>query len=246
MMKERVAHAVASLVGDGQIIGLGSGSTVELAVKHIGQRISSAGLRVRGVPSSNRIAQIASRVGIDVLSPFAEVKLDWAFDGADEIDSAFNLIKGGGGALVGEKILARRASHRFVIIVTPDKFVTHLGEKFAVPVEVLPEAEVDVARELELLGAKEIHVRASSAKYGPTITEHGNIILDVRFQTINFELEKSVKSITGVVESGLFFGYATEVLVPGEQGVRHLIQRNGQIEETIVSTSYTALKNASF
>lgn len=217
--KQNVAIAAAARVRDGQVIGLGSGSTVELAVECIGKRVIAEGLRICGVPTSLRIAKIAADCGLKVLSPYPRIPLDWAFDGADEVDPQLNLIKGAGAAMLGEKIIASRAKSNFLIIVTEDKLVSKLGEKFAVPIEVIADAQYDAIDELQEIGATLVKPRESSAKYGPTISERGNVILDATFERFTDDLEKRIKQCIGVVESGLFLGYASEVLYAADTGV---------------------------
>ncbi len=235
MSKALVALAVAKRVKDGDIIGLGSGSTAELAVQEIAKRIANEKIRVAGVPTSHRIALCAQEAGISVLSPFTSGKLSWAFDGADEVDPSFNLIKGNGGAMLSEKIVCKRAGvDGFVVIVSEDKLVEKLGTKFPVPVEIVPEAQSLVEEGLKTLGAKEIVLRDSKTKYGPTVTEHNNFILDVRFETIGPELEHRIKCITGVVESGLFVGTTNEVLIAKKDGVWSRSIADGKAKETLV------------
>lgn len=211
-MKELVARATASFVGDGETIGLGSGSTVELAVVELGRRIAREKLLVFAVPSSPQIATIAEQSGVRVLHSGARAKIDWAFDGADEVDTRLNLIKGRGAALLGEKIIAKRAKGRFTVVATGDKLVQQLGYNFPVPVEVVPEAIDDCRQELVSLGAREVVIRDSKAKYGPTITDHGNYILDARFEGVTEQLAEAIKAITGVVEHGLFYRIANRVI----------------------------------
>ncbi len=224
-MKTLVARALAKRIKDGQTIGLGSGSTVELAIDQIQERISREKLRISGVPTSHRVALIAAEAGINVLSPMIACNLDWAFDGADEIDNAFNMIKGRGGAMLNEKIMARRTA-KLVIIVGEDKLVETLGKRHPVPVEVIPEAMPLVRKGLLGLGARDSILRNSSEKYGPLITEHNNLILDTWFDSITPELEAKIKQLTGVVESGLFIGCTDEVFVARADGVysRTLVQ----------------------
>ena len=136
MSKALVALALAKRVKDGDVIGLGSGSTAELAVQEIAKRISKEKIRVTGVPTSHKIALCAQAAGVEVLSSITSVKLSWAFDGADEIDASFNMIKGNGAAMLTEKIIAKRAgSDRFLIIVSEDKLVENLGSNFPVPMK---------------------------------------------------------------------------------------------------------------
>lgn len=213
-MKKNVAEALAQRVLDGEVLGIGSGSTVELAVIEIGRRIKDEGIKVYGVPTSHQIAMIASEVGISVLSPLSAVQIDWAFDGADEVDDRHNLIKGRGAAMLNEKIVAR-ISKKLVIIVTEDKLVKSLGEKFPVPVEVIPGSWHFVSKELSALGANKVKLRMASEKYGPIITENGNFVLDAHFANIAEDLERQIKTLTGVVESGLFLNFSPEVLVAG-------------------------------
>lgn len=231
MSKQAVAQALASFVKDGQVIGLGSGSTVELALEAIGKRVKAEGLKIAGVPTSIRTARIASSLGVNVLTPFADVEIDWAFDGADEVDSQLNLIKGRGAAMLCEKIIAKR-SKKFVVIVSEDKIVKSLGEKFAVPIEVIPEALSLVEKELKAFNPEKFSVREGEGKFGPTITENGNVIIDAKFKQIPLSFEKDLKSIVGVVETGLFIGMKPEVIVSGSSGLKVLKLENGSLKES--------------
>ena len=236
MSKALVAQTLASRVKDGEVIGLGSGSTAELAIAEMGKRIAREKIRITGVPTSYRIALLAQESGIQVLSPVTAVKLDWAFDGADEIDPSFNMIKGNGAAMLSEKIVARRAKGNFVVIVTEEKFVERLGSKFPVPVEVIPDALPLVLEGLKALGAKDAAPRPSNSKYGPTISEHNHIVVDARFENIKPELELEIKALTGVVDSGLCVGLVDEVLVSNDKGVisRRLV--NGKFKDEPVKS----------
>jgi len=164
MSKEAVAKELAKRVKDGDVIGLGSGSTVELALKHIGIRVAEEKLNIVGVPTSIRTARQATDAGVRVISNFSDLEISWAFDGADEVDPNLNLIKGRGAAMLPEKIVAKRAKH-FVV-------------------EIIPEALSLVKSELKNFNPEKITLRTSDAKYGPTITENGNLILDVNFSSI--------------------------------------------------------------
>lgn len=234
MSKALVARYLAKRVKDGDVLGLGSGSTAELAVAEIGKRIAKEKIRVSGVPTSYKIGTFASENGIQVLSSMANIPLSWAFDGADEVDPSFMMIKGRGAAMLNEKIIARRAGENMVIIVSDDKLVERLGQKFPIPVEVIPEAAMLVVDGLKALGATEIVFRQSNAKYGPETTEHNNLILDARFDSIAPELELRMKSITGVVETGLFVGLAKELIVARENGVWSRKLVGGKIEEQLL------------
>jgi len=169
-------------------------------------------LQCRAVPTSHEITLACVSAGVPVTSLWENTP-DWCFDGADEVDPALNLIKGRGGAMFREK-LVMRASARSYILIDETKRVERLGTKFAVPVEVVPLALPLVEKDLAALGAKEIVLRLAKKKDGPVITEHGNFILDVRFNDIGAGLEREIKSITGVLESGLFWGFPVEILLP--------------------------------
>ena len=178
--KIKIADLIASKVENGQVIGVGSGSTSYLAL------------------------------GIPVTSLFSH-KPDWTFDGADEVDSHFNLIKGRGGAMFKEKLLISSSPQTY-ILVDPSKKVERLGAKFPIPIEIFPEALTYVEDKLQRLNPREIKLRMGQGKDGPIITENGNMILDVWMDYIPENTESTLKSITGVLESGLFMNYKVEVL----------------------------------
>ncbi|MHB8604399.1 MAG: ribose-5-phosphate isomerase RpiA [Thermoplasmatota archaeon] len=221
-MKRRVGVAAADLVEDGTVVGLGTGSTAEHAVRRIGERIRD-GLKVRGVPTSETTAALAKSVGVPLVS-LAEVDaVDLTIDGADEVDPRFDLIKGLGGALLREKVVAS-VTRRQVIIVDATKLVKLLGTKAPVPVEVVPFAEATVARQIRKLGAAP---QLRLAKNGePFRTDSGNVIVDARFVHGIDEarrLEADFHAIPGVVETGLFLGLTHDVIVGEPDGsVRHL------------------------
>ena len=221
MSKQQVAEALAARVKDGDVIGIGSGSTVELALVEIGKRVKQDGLNVKGVPTSLRSAKVGAESGIEILNPSSAPSVSWAFDGADEVDPDFNMIKGNGAAMLSEKIMARRAGS-LVIIVTEDKLVKSLGEKFALPIEVVPEAESVVLSALKELGAESAEVRMSSEKYGPLITEHGNIVIDAKIPGLSASHDAQLNALTGVVDTGLFVDLTQEVLVSKADGVYRL------------------------
>lgn len=235
-MKKLLAKAIAALVKDGDMLGIGSGSTVELALEGIGRRIQAEKLNVRGITTSRRSAELAAKLGIAVIAPAACGAISWAFDGADEVDPQFNLIKGRWGAMLNEKIVAKRAGG-VTVVVSEEKLVPRLGVKFPIPIEVIQEAVPDVESELRRLGAAEVTLRSvqiGSEKLGPVYSEHGNFILDARFAQILPELELRIKAITGVVESGLFVGMTKEVLVARPQGVWRLTRSGGKTSEELV------------
>ncbi len=220
-MKERVAAALAQRVKDGEVLGVGSGSTTELAIKAIGERIKQEDISVGAVATSYRSAECARDAGMALIEPVSGLSISWAFDGADEVDPKLNLLKGRGAAMLSEKVVAKLAP-RFVVIVTAEKLVDRLGEKFPVPVEIIPSAIRLVERELAKLAASEVELRQASKKYGPVITEHGNHVLDVKFSAIEPQLETAINCIPGVVENGLFFDCCHEVLVAESDGIYSL------------------------
>lgn len=208
--KEKVAKQIAGKIKDGDVIGIGSGSTVYLALPFIADRIRDEHLRVLAIPASLEIAMICSKLEIP-LTGLTEYAPDWVFDGADEVDLANNLIKGRGGAMFREKLLIRSGKKAY-IIVDSSKYVPRLGDKAPVPVEVFPMALAYVEQELMKLGATRVTLRSMAGIDGPVISENGNFILDTCFWEITAGLEVGIKSIPGVIESGLFWGYPVEIV----------------------------------
>ncbi len=209
--KEQLARMIAMRVQEGEIIGAGSGSTVYLALLAIAERIRMENLHVTVIPASMEISMECVRLGIPQTTLWM-CRPDWTFDGADEVDPDHNLIKGRGGALFKEKLLIC-SSNRTFILVDESKQVSFLGSRFPVPIEVFPMALPYVEREVLTIGALRTELRLAKGKDGPVITENGNLILDAWFGNIHSSLEKEIKSITGVVENGLFMGYDVEVMV---------------------------------
>jgi ribose 5-phosphate isomerase A len=211
--KEAVGRRMADMVQDGQVIGVGSGSTVYVAIQLIADRVRREQFRISVICASPELTMACAALDLPVAS-LLERRPDWAFDGADEVDPARNLIKGRGGAMFLEKILMW-ASPRNFILVDPSKLVPRLGMKFAIPVEVRPVALRLVEYELKAIGAVEMTLRLAVKKDGPVVTENGNLILDVRFADIHKDLERDIKAIPGVIESGLFWGRDVEIVVSG-------------------------------
>jgi ribose 5-phosphate isomerase A len=209
--KEELGRRIALKVEDGQVIGVGSGSTAAIAIQKIAERVKSEGLRVTAICTSAEVTLACAAVDLPV-GTLLQYCPDWSFDGADEVDGERNMIKGRGGAMFLEKIVMQ-ASPRNYILVDQSKLVARLGEKFAIPVEVLPIALRVLERELARLGTTEQALRLAVKKDGPEITEHGNLILDVRFPQIGKSLERDLAAIPGVIESGLFMGRDIEVMV---------------------------------
>jgi len=210
--KRAAALAALDYVKDGMVLGLGTGSTAKHLVMAVGEKVKH-GLHVRGVCTSQETASLAARYGITLLDDEPRWTIDVAFDGADQVDPSFNLIKGGGGALLKEKIVAASAK-QFVVLVDHTKRVPVLGGSFPLPVEVVPFGWGSTAREIERLSEGRVVLRESHG--APFHTECGNLILDVHLKRIDRpnELEIALNHIPGVVETGLFVG-RTDVLIVG-------------------------------
>lgn len=213
-VKKEIGKFIASKAKSGETIGLGTGSAAEAVIRALGDRVREEGLKICGVSTSQVSTLIACEVGIPVLEMGKGIKLDWGFDGADEVSPDNILIKGRGGALLIEKIVAKNLP-KYFIAVTEDKLVSRLGEKFSLPVEVVGEALSYVEGELKKLGATDIELRSGSNFYGPLFTEKGNRILDVKFPKLDISLAEKVKGLTGVVEHGLFYGLNDLCVVVG-------------------------------
>ncbi len=224
-LKEIVALEAAKMVRDGAVVGLGTGSTAALAIAELGRRIREEGLEIAGVPTSYGSAMIGRGNGIVIRSLDDVSKIDIAIDGADEVDPKKNLIKGGGGAHTREKVVDGLAD-LFVVIVDDSKLVKHLGQKFPVPLEVLPFAVQPVMKKLEKMGGNPV-IRMGVKKDGPVITDQGNMIIDARFPEIRDPkaLELELNDIPGVVENGLFVGLAHVVLVGATERGDAVIKR---------------------
>lgn len=210
--KEKVAKEVAAKAKEGDVIGFGSGSTSYLAAKEIAKRMEEEGLHITAIPTSFEIKALCQELKIPTVS-ILEAKPDWGFDGADEISKQDNiLIKGRGAAMFKEKLNMINSGITY-ILADDSKFVDKLNEKFPIPIEVYPEAVSSVKEALLDLGlTKECTLRKAEKKDGPVFTENGNVILDAKFVEIYETLEEDIKSITGVIESGLFIDYPVEVL----------------------------------
>jgi ribose 5-phosphate isomerase A len=209
--KQKVAQQISAKVKNGDIIGAGSGSTVYLALYAIAKRIEEEGLAVQVIPASFEITMACSNLKIPVTSLLTD-RPSWCFDGADEVDPDRSLIKGRGGALFKEKLLILSSEKRY-ILVDESKLVDKLGANFPVPIEVFPGALTYVESALKELNVTEVKLRLAKGKDGPVITENGNFLLDTRFSIITKDHEHHIKSISGVIESGLFINYDVEVLV---------------------------------
>ncbi len=217
--KELAGRAAAKLVNDGDIVGLGTGSTAYFAILALGERVK-AGLKIIGISTSNASSELARSVGIPISTLDQHSTMDIDIDGADEIDPHLNLIKGGGGALLREKVIAA-ASKKMVVIADSAKLVSALG-KFPLPVEVISFGRAVVERKIASLGAS---VKWRARPDGsPYITDNGNPILDCTFGKIEDPpaLARTLSDMPGVLEHGLFIGLASIVLVGKENSVEEI------------------------
>lgn len=212
----KMTEQALNLISDGMTLGLGTGKAAFQFINGLGERVAQ-GLKVRGVPTSEASADLARNLGIPLVSLEEGGVLDLAFDGADEVDPQLDLIKGYGGALVREKIVAASA-RRFIVLVGEEKLVPLLGRRGRLPVEVVPFALPLCGRLLQKLG---FGVQVRSGDKGPFITDNGNLVLDCRCNDLsNLEqLERDILAIPGVVGTGLFLGMADVVLVEGKDGI---------------------------
>ena len=223
--KAAVGRAAAALVESGMRVGLGTGSTAVHVARAVAEAVRTGVLRdLALVPTSSQIQAVCWELGLDLLTlsdPAVGGALDLAIDGADEVDPDWNLTKGGGGALLNEKVVAR-ASSRFVIVVDESKLVARLGERMALPVEVVPFALATVRAGLERRGYRPA-VRMAERKQGPVVTDNGNLLIDAwppaHLDPVRAECE--LAAIPGVVENGLFTACVTDLMVGSASGVRH-------------------------
>ncbi len=217
-LKRAAADKALELVRDGMLLGLGSGTTARYFIEGVG-RLVADGLKVRGVPTSRATAELAAANGIAVVEEIVG-QVDLAVDGADEVDPSLSLIKGRGGALFREKLVAA-ASKRFVIVVDDSKVVERLGVG-VLPVEVLPFLWRTTAERLAVLCSG---LKVRGGEEDPYVTDNGNLILDLSFEdgiADASSLGSSLKAVTGVVEHGLFIGMTDECIVGGPNGSRVL------------------------
>jgi ribose 5-phosphate isomerase A len=217
--KEAAARASFRFVKDGQIVGIGTGSTAAYFIQLLGEAVKK-GLRVKGIPTSERSREQAARLGIPLTTLDEYQVIDVTVDGADEFDPQLRLIKGGGGALLREKIVAS-ATKQLVIVTDASKRVPVLG-RFPLPVEVIKFAQALVAKKIEALGAKVSLRRDSDGK--PFLTDENNHILDCRFGEIPDadRLARRLSDTPGVVEHGMFIGMASVVLVANRGEIAEL------------------------
>jgi ribose 5-phosphate isomerase A len=221
-LKQRAAAKAVEFIRSGMVVGLGHGSTALLAVQLIAEMLTSGKKRnLLGIPCSQRIEDEARRLGLPLTTLEEHSIIDLTIDGADEVSPHLDLIKGGGGALLREKIVAQ-ASRREIIIVDESKISPALGTRHRLPVEVLPFGWSGQAAFLRELGAKAVELRLGKDEV--FTTQQGNVILDCDFGPIR-EPEKLAAALerrAGIIEHGLFLGIATDVIIAGAKGLRHL------------------------
>ncbi|NMM51048.1 ribose-5-phosphate isomerase RpiA [Paenibacillus aquistagni] len=221
--KQLAAEKAVEWIEDGMVVGLGTGSTAYWAIQAIGRKVAE-GLSIRAVATSIPSEELARELNIPLI-PWSEItSIDVTIDGADEVDGDYHLVKGGGGALLREKITAY-ASKCMIVIVDENKLVKQLGA-FGLPVEVVPFAWEMTAKHLEKLGCKAI--RRSHSDGGVFITDNGNYIMDCHFGSIQDapELEQKLQHIPGIVEHGLFIGLADRVIIGYEHGTVKVRERS--------------------
>ena len=217
-LKRAAAEKALALVQDGMLVGLGSGTTARYFTEGLG-RLVAAGTKVMGVPTSRETAELAAELGIPIVTELVG-QIDLSVDGADEVDPALDLIKGRGGALFREKLVAA-ASKRFVVVVDESKLVKQLGVG-VLPVEVLPFLWRLTAERIAALG---VSLVVRGGEETPYITDNGNLILDLTFEggiKKPADLSVKLKNVIGVVETGLFVGMTDTVIVAGPEGPRAL------------------------
>ena len=220
--KKQAAEKAVEFVESGMVIGLGHGSTAVFAVRRIAELLKAGTLKeILGVPCSTQVAAEAQQLGIPLTTQDEHPVIDLTIDGADEVDPNLDLIKGAGGALLREKIVAQ-ASRREMIVIDESKLSPALGTQRALPVEVVPFGWRAQATYLESIGAR---VSVRQARKGTFFkTDHGNLIIDCSFGPIAEPtlLGATLSERAGIVEHGLFLGLATDVIVGGGQGIRHI------------------------
>ncbi|EMR75189.1 ribose-5-phosphate isomerase [Thermoplasmatales archaeon SCGC AB-540-F20] len=221
-MKKMAAEKAVEHVDNGMVIGLGTGSTVKYAIKKLGEMVNT-GLKIEGIPTSLRTKKLATEYNIPLVDLNDYTEIDLTIDGADEVDSNLNLIKGGGGALTREKIIAYH-SKKEIIVIDETKVVKKLGIDSPVPVEVTKYGWKATKKTLKELGCTAELRTIMDEVY---ITDNSNYILDCDFGKINEPetLEKEINSIPGVIENGLFIDLVDEVIVGSKQGIITLEER---------------------
>ncbi|WP_339238583.1 ribose 5-phosphate isomerase A [Oceanobacillus sp. FSL W7-1281] len=219
--KQRAAEKAAEKVKDGMILGIGSGSTVNYMLRKLAERIEEEGIQIKGIPSSKKSEKLARELGIPLTTFTENNYIDLAIDGADEIDEQLHLSKGGGGSLFREKMVDNIADY-FIVIAGADKLVKRLGA-FPLPVEVVPFGWKITEKRIQKLGCRTTLRYRNEKQF---VSDNGNYIIDCQFETIDEpeKLHKEIKSLLGVVETGIFANMADEVII-SENGKLRSIKR---------------------
>ena len=225
--RKRAGLEAAKHVEDGFVIGLGSGNTAAYAIEEVAKRVKQQGLKILGVPTSSQAMLLAVECGIPLTTLDEHARMDLTVDGADQIDGALNLIKGMGGALAREKIVAS-ASKELIIVADETKLTVRLGTNQLLPVEVLPFAASTIMSRIREMGGKPV-LRKGSGKVGPIVTDNGNYVVDADFGPIDdpHKLNLHVKMIPGVIETGLFVEMADIVYVGKSNSVQKMEREQG-------------------
>ena len=221
-LKEAAAREALGFVKDGMVVGLGSGSTASIFIKLLGERVKQ-GMKVIGIPTSRESEELGRSVGIMIGELRDNPVVDLTVDGADEVDPGLNLIKGLGGALVREKIVAY-ATEFEIIVVDDSKIVEYLGQKAPLPVEIVKFAHEATVNRLRDIGCQP-KLRMKDGQM--FVTDNGNYIADCRFERIDSpqSLEAEINMLPGVVDNGLFVGLADKVIVASKDGIRTMERR---------------------
>jgi ribose 5-phosphate isomerase A len=217
-LKERAAAEAVKYVEDDMVVGLGSGTTASIAIRLIGEKAKAEGLEILGVPTSKASDLLGRAVGIRMVDLDDHPRVDLTIDGADEVDPRLDLVKGLGGALVREKIVAA-ASAVEIIVADESKVVEHLCQKAPLPVEVVRFSYKTTMRRLSSLGCTPVLRMGEDA---PFVTDNGNYIVHCRFDRIDepATMESAINNLPGVVDNGLFVGRASKAIIGTENGVR--------------------------
>lgn len=222
-MKKECAREALKYIKNNTIIGLGGGSTISYLVSFI----KESGLKVKVVTPSFQTANLCVENGLEIVPTWSVNSISVAFDGCDEVDEDLNALKSGGGIHTKEKIIASMAED-YILLVDESKVVKNIDFKYPVVLEIIPESKGYVEKMVDNLGGKPF-MRTSSAKDGVTVSDHGLLLMDVMFNSNNVkdiaQLDKSLKGITGVVDTSLFYNIASKALVVGEHGVRVIINK---------------------
>lgn len=220
-LKKLAGEKAAKYIDDGMIVGLGSGSTIAYTIKKIGELIQNKELKITGIPTSSKTAKLAKEHSIPLSNLEEHPVIDLTIDGADEVDRNFNLIKGGGGALTREKIVAYNSKQE-IIVVDETKIIQRLGSSFPLPIEVVKFGWNPVKQKIEEEHDCKVELRTVMDQ--PFITDNANYIVDCEFDKIDDpqQLEKELNVIPGVIENGLFIDLTDIVIIGSRDGVRTL------------------------